>query len=80
MTNDKMIDSLFNNNIVKALLNDDDSGTYDVIGIADAVRDAIEQYGSFPVEVPGIPFISPRGFTLRINADDVDAMKRRIEG
>ena len=41
---------------------------------------SIRQFGSFPVQVPAIPLISPTGFTLSLTAEDIDAMKRKIEG
>ena len=78
-SNGKLVDAVFRNPIVLAMLDDDGSGTYDLCGLADAVTKAIRQYGSFPVEVPSIPLISPTGFTLSLTADDVDAMKRKIE-
>ena len=77
--NERMISSVMNHEIVRALLDDDGSGTYEIDGLADAMRDAVEQYGAFPVKVPPIPFISSHEITLRLNDEDVDAMRRRIE-
>ena len=77
--NNKLVDSIFANDIVRSLIDDDGSGTYEIAGIADAMRKAIDQYGSFPVNIPAIPLVSPHEITLRLNADDIDAMKRRIE-
>lgn len=79
MSNGKLVDSVLENEIVRTLLEDDGTGTYDVGGIADAMRTAIEQYGSFPVRVPAIPLLSPHEITLRLSAEDIDAMRRRIE-
>ena len=79
MSNGKLVDSVLGNEIVRTLLEDDGTGTYDVGGIADAMRTAIEQYGSFPVRVPAIPLLSPHEITLRLSAEDIDAMRRRIE-
>lgn len=77
--NNKLVNTLFENQIVKALLDDDGSGTYDLTGLVDAITKSIQQYGSFPVKVPAIPLISPAEFTLSLTADDVDAMRRKIE-
>lgn len=77
--NNKLVDEVFKNQIVLALLDDDGSGTYDLTGLIDAVSKSIQQYGSFPVKVPAIPLISPAEFTLSLTADDVDAMRRKIE-
>ena len=78
-SNNKLVDEIFKNQIVLALLDNDGSGTYDLTGLIDAVSKSIQQYGSFPVKVPAIPLISPTEFTLSLTADDVDAMRRKIE-
>lgn len=77
--NSKMIDTVMANDIVRAMLDDDGSGTYETSGLVCAMRNAINQYGSFPVNIPAIPLVSPHEITLRLNADDVDAISRRIE-
>ena len=77
--NNKIVDALFDNQIVRAMLDDDGSGTYDLAVLVDAMAKSIQQFGSFPVQVPAIPFISPAEFTLSLNADDVAAMRSRIE-
>ena len=79
MANGKMVDAAMNNSMVRAMLEDDESGTYEIGGIADAMRAAIEQYGAFPITIPAIPLISPHEITLKLSAADVDAMRRRIE-
>jgi hypothetical protein len=77
--NNKLADAVFKSPVVLAMLDDDGSGTYDLGGLVDAVTKSIRQYGSFPVQVPAIPLISPTGFTLSLAAEDIDAMKRKIE-
>lgn len=77
--NHKIADAVFDNQMVRALLDDDGSGTYDIGSLADAMRKSIEQYGSFPVQIPPIPLISPDKLTLKLTAEDVAAMRSRIE-
>ena len=77
--NSKLVDSIFDNDIVRSMLDDDGTGTYEINGLADAMRAAVQQYGSFPVRIPAIPLVSPREITLALNASDVDAMRMRIE-
>lgn len=79
LANNRLVDAALENGVVKTLLDDDGSGTYEIDAVAQAMRQAIERYGGFPVRVPAIPLISPREITLRLDAMDVDAMKRRIE-
>lgn len=77
--NNKLVDSLFANDVVRSMIDDDGSGTYEIAGVADAMRKAIDQYGSFPFNIPAIPLVSPHEITLRLNADDIETMKHRIE-
>lgn len=77
--NSKLVDSIFDNDIVRSMLDDDGTGTYEINGLADAMRAAVQQYGSFPVRIPAIPLVSPREITLVLNASDVDAMRTRVE-
>ena len=79
MANSKLTDSIFDNEIVRAMLDDDGSGTYEITGIVDSMQAAIQQYGSFPVQIPAIPLVSPREITVKLTADDVSAMRRKIE-
>lgn len=78
--NPALVDAVLGHPIVRALLADDGSGTYDLSGLVEAMKKSIQQFGSFPVQVPAIPLISPTGFTLSLGADDVAAMASRIEG
>lgn len=78
-TNHKLVDSVFDNSMVRTLLDDDGSGTYDLSGLVDAMTKSIRQYGNFPVKVPAIPLISPTEFTLSLTAEDIDSMRRKIE-
>lgn len=79
LTNNKLVDTVLNQDIVQALLEDDGTGTYDVGKVADSMRSAIEMYGSFPVTIPAIPLLSPREITLNLDAADVESMRRHIE-
>ena len=79
MANDRLVDSVFDNEIVRSMLEDDGSGTYEIGGIVDAMRSAINEFGAFPVSIPAIPLVSPREITLTLNGEDIEAIKRRIE-
>ena len=77
--NDKLIDKFFNNDFVKALIDDDGSGNYDIGRLVDWVKESIEEYGAFPIAVPPIPLISPKEITLKLDTNDISAIRRRIE-
>ena len=77
--NDKLIDKYLSNEIVRALIDDDGSGNYDVERLMDWVRTSVEEYGAFPMIVPPIPLVSPREITLRLGPSDIIAIQRQIE-
>ena len=77
--NDKLIDKYLDNDIVRALIDDDGSGNYDVERLMDWIRTSVEEYGAFPVIVPPIPLVSPREITLRLGPSDIIAIQRQIE-
>ena len=77
--NDKLIDKYLSNDIVRALIDDDGSGNYDIERLMDWIRTSVEEYGAFPVIVPPIPLVSPREITLRLGPSDIVAIQRHIE-
>ena len=77
--NDKLINKYLSNDIVRALIDDDGSGNYDVERLMDWIRTSVEEYGAFPVIVPPIPLVSPREITLRLGPSDIIAIQRQIE-
>ena len=77
--NDKLIEKYLSNDIVRALIDDDGSGNYDVERLMDWIRTSVEEYGAFPVIVPPIPLVSPREITLRLGPSDIIAIQRQIE-
>ena len=77
--NDKLIDKYLDNDIVRALIDDDGSGNYDIERLMDWIRTSVEEYGAFPVIVPPIPLVSPREITLRLGPSDIIAIQRQIE-
>ena len=78
-SNNNLIDAIMENEIVRAILNDDGTGMYEINGVMDAMQESVEQYGSFPIQVPAIPLLSPHEITLTLDARDVEALRRRIE-
>lgn len=77
--NKKMVDAIFSSDLVKTILQDDGAGTYEIDGIMDAIYKSVEKYGYFPVTVPQIPLISPKVIEIKLNGDDVAALRRKIE-
>lgn len=78
--NDRLIDKYLGNDIVRALIDDDGAGNYDVAPLMDWIKSGVEEYGTIPIIVPPIPLVSPREITLRLGPSDIAAIQRRIEG
>lgn len=76
--NNKLADAIFEHQMLRAVLDDDGSGTYEIDGLMDAMSKSIKQYGNFPVQIPAIPLLSPDGLTLHLSADDIAEMRARI--
>ena len=77
--NGALIDKWIENDIVRALIDADGSGTYDIDRLMDWIRASVEEHGAFPVSVPPIPLISPREITLKLGPSDIAAIQRQIE-
>lgn len=77
--NTKLIDSLFENPMLKTLLEEDADGTYELDIVFGNVAESIRQYGPFPIEIPPIPFVSNSEKLLTFTDSDVNEIKRRIE-
>ena len=77
--NDKLIDAFFKNEIIKALLEDDGSGKYEIGNLMEWLRNSVEEYGGFPIAVPPIPLISPREIMIKLDPSDISAIRRKIE-
>ena len=77
--NDRLIDKYLSNDIVRALIEDDGNGNYDVERLMGWIRTSVDEYGAFPVIVPPIPLVSPREITLRLGPSDIIAIQRQIE-
>ena len=77
--NSRLVDAVFDNAMVKAVLDDDGTGTYDIGVLADSMRDAVQRYGSVPVKIPAVPLLSPREITVVLGPDDIEKLRRVIE-
>lgn len=77
--NTKLVDSVFENQMIKTLLEVDEDGTYEIEGLFKLIEESVREFGAFPVELPAIPFISQTMKTLKFDAKDVSDIKRLIE-
>lgn len=55
-------------------------GTYDIDAISGVLEKTLEEYGTFPIKVPGIKFISPEEKELNFGISDIKTLKSYITG
>lgn len=77
--NTKLLDSIFENQMVKMVLDKDADDTYEIDGLMESISESLKQYGPFPVEIPPIPLISPSEDIFRFSESDIADLKRHIE-
>lgn len=78
--NPELLDEFLDNSLVSSLLKKSDDGTYDINEMLDIIETAVGDYGSFPVTVPPIKFISPDEKELDFTANDVRKLRTYIMG
>lgn len=55
-------------------------GTYDIDVISGVLEKTLEEYGTFPIKIPGIKFISPEEKELNFSVADIKTLKNYIAG
>ena len=78
--NDRLIDYVASLPIVQALLQEDGEGGYEIDGLLNHLRAAVEEFGGLPLEVPAVKFIAPTGCVITLHASDIDYIRKKIEG
>ena len=77
--NGALLDKYLSMDIIRTLIDDDGSGTYDIQPLADWLRTSIEECGPLPFTVPPVPLVSPREISLRLGPSDIAAILRHIK-
>lgn len=78
-TNPEIITRFLDDPMISSLLMGKD-GFYEVETFGDVLERTLEQYGDFPVKIPGIKFISPGEKELSFSASDISKLKTYITG
>lgn len=78
-TNPEIITRFLDDPMISSLLMGND-GFYDVENFGEVLEKTLEQYGDFPVKIPGIKFISPEEKELSFSASDIKKLKSYITG
>jgi hypothetical protein len=69
-SSDKLINACFNNDFVKAMLDDDGTGHYDITLLMDCIAASVDEYGALPIVAPPVPFLSPGSISLGFKKED----------
>jgi hypothetical protein len=78
-SNDAMIDKVLGHEMVRTFLRDDGNGHYEIGELMDSLKKSVEQYGDLPIDIPVIPIFAPQGGTVTLSADDISAIRKKIE-
>ena len=78
--NDRLIETVFGQDAIKALLKEDGEGRYEIGGLMDMLKASVEKYGAFPLTIPPIPLIAPQGANIKLNAEDIATIRLKIVG
>lgn len=66
-----IIDSFMKNPMVSGLVKES-GGEYELDALARTLKNVLNGYDSYPVEIPGVPLFAPNGGTVLIASQDVD--------
>ena len=55
-----------------------EDGCFEIEGIIDAVRQAVNECGELTIKIPPVKFISPQEKTLRFSASDISSLKQYL--
>lgn len=78
-TNPEIITRFLDDPMIASLLMGKD-GYYEIDTFGEVLEKTLEQYGDFPVKIPGIKFISPEEKELSFSASDINKLKSYITG
>lgn len=73
----KLVESLTANPFIADLLKVD-NGAFEIEGLIDSVRQAVNECGEITVKIPPVKFISPEEKTLSFNAADISKLKQYL--
>ena len=77
--NKKLADSILNSHpILKVMLKEDESGTFDVDEVLGYVINSMKKYGPYSIIIDKIPILSPTEKTLTFTDADVRGIKKLI--
>ena len=77
--NPSIMDGFFNNEIVSKLLSETD-GVYDIDPAFEIAEKTMNEYGTFPITIPAIKFVSPSDKELSFETADIKKLKNYITG
>ena len=69
--NTDVIDSFMSNPLVSSVVTEE-SESYDIEPLAKVMKNVLNEYESYPINIPSIPMFAPRAGVIKITADDVD--------
>jgi hypothetical protein len=75
----EILDTLLDSKLGGIIVTKDEDG-YDVDFICDVIAEAMEEYGSFEVDIPSVPLIAPKETSLTFSSGDIRKLHDYIVG
>jgi len=74
-----IFDLLLDKPATKIFLQESDDGSFNLDDAQNAIISTVDRFGSFPITIQPIPFISPGTIQISLTRADVDSLFRHIE-
>lgn len=74
-----IVDALVEKPMAKVFLQESDDGSFNLDAAQNAIISTVDKFGSFPITIQPIPFISPGTIQISLTRADVDSLFRHIE-
>lgn len=74
----EILDMILDSKLGGVVITKDEDG-YDIDFVCDVIANAMDEYGSFELEVPSIPLIAPKETSLKFSSGDIRKLRDYIE-
>ena len=78
-SNPKLVDKVLENETIKALLEKDEKGEYEIGELTKTLSESVKKYGPYPVVIPSVPFIAPTEDEFAFSTEDIADLIKKIE-
>lgn len=77
--NPDVLNTFMNNSLVASVVTEE-NGCYDIEPLARVMKNVLNEYESYSINIPAIPMFAPKASTIKITAEDVDKVLAYLHG